>query len=85
MVAAGAAIGALPELAADFGPGSPLLRLCRGAVVFMEPGEEGQAYPLDAPSLVGPTYLAAYGPGQVVLGATKQWHVTPEARPAFFF
>lgn len=81
----GAALGALEDATV---PGSPvaaasrLLSLVRGAVLELEerPGREAAApsFPPTSASLLGETYVAALGPGRVLLGATKERGVSAQ-------
>lgn len=44
----------------------------------LEAGVPAEAWPEGAPSLLGPTYLAARGCREVVVGATKRYGLTPQ-------
>jgi hypothetical protein len=52
------------------------MELAQGFTVDMAPG--AAAFPESAPSLLGPTYVAAQGRQQLVVGATKRTGLSPE-------
>ena len=54
------------------------MELAQGFTVDMAPGANGDAFPDDTPSLLGPTYIAAQGRQQLVVGATKRTGLSPE-------
>lgn len=82
IIAAGAAMSTIHE-AKDTLP----IELCHGCTLEMkyhqddedeEGGGEGGKYPQGAPSILGPTYIAAHGSDNIIVGATKKHGITPE-------
>ncbi|KAK9833582.1 hypothetical protein WJX81_008540 [Elliptochloris bilobata] len=82
VVAAGAAVGVLPELR-----GLLPLELCQGFTLELAPPSGraahtlpgGTLYPAGAPSLLGEFYVAAQGRSTAVVGATRRYGLTPLA------
>ena len=54
------------------------MELAQGFTIDMEPPSDTAAFPDGAPSLLGPTYLAAQGRQHLVVGATKRTGLSPE-------
>ena len=85
VVCAGAALGALEDAAAPASPVSAaagLLSLVRGAILELGPRPDcasaAAAFPPTSASLLGETYVAALGPGRMLLGATKERGISPQ-------
>ncbi|GIM09231.1 hypothetical protein Vretimale_13112 [Volvox reticuliferus] len=67
-----------PEPAKPSFPGQPSLGPSKSRQPEPPPLPEGWGYPADSPSLLGQPYMAAQGPMQLVVGATKSYGWTPE-------
>ena len=74
IVATGAAIGVLPETRSLL----KMVDLCQGYTTELKRNTGARGYPLRAPSILGPTYIAAHGDSRLVVGATKKSGLTSE-------
>lgn len=83
IVCLGAGVSKLQELS-----GKLPITYCRGVVAHLElPPEKEEEFKFEGPSILGETWLAAQGPHNLILGATKEWDncntlVTVEAEAA---
>eukprot|EP00850_Spirogloea_muscicola_P004361 SM000018S03726 [mRNA] locus=s18:987117:990046:+ [translate_table: standard] len=69
VICLGAAVATLPE----FKDCLPLI-MCRGKILELQAScTSRESYPPDAPSLLGSTWLAHQGNGEMLLGATKEY------------
>ncbi|GMH37023.1 hypothetical protein BSKO_04896 [Bryopsis sp. KO-2023] len=73
VVAAGAATGAIKELADEIS-----MRLCQGYTLEMADKQQVPSSQEITPSLLGEPYIGFQGSGSLVLGATREYDWTPE-------